>query len=162
VGRVFWAFDPNRRISCLLCPPPFTLSAFSPRSPSKTEPEDGWVAPPILAQREDAVIYELNVHDYTADPSSGVSAEKSGKFLGLVEHGTHVQGRPTGIDHLVDLGVTHVPSRSATTSLRNSPAGRSLSTAVSASTLSSLSDCRALTGRQWPRQHHEREYPGRG
>jgi pullulanase len=75
---------------------------------SKTEPEDGWVAPPILAQREDAVIYELNVHDYTADPSSGVSAEKSGKFLGLVEHGTHVQGRPTGIDHLVDLGVTHV------------------------------------------------------
>jgi len=75
---------------------------------SKTEPEGGWAALPMLAEREDAVIYELNVHDYTADPSSGVAAEKRGKFLGLVEHGTRVDGRPTGIDHLVDLGVTHV------------------------------------------------------
>ena len=79
---------------------------------SKTEPEGGWAVLPTLAQREDAVIYELNVHDYTADPSSGVSSEKRGKFLGLVEHGTRVDGRPdgqpTGIDHLVALGVTHV------------------------------------------------------
>ena len=75
---------------------------------SRTEPEGGWAALPMLAEREDAVIYELNVHDYTADPSSGVAAEKRGKFLGLVEHGTRVDGRPTGIDHLVDLGVTHV------------------------------------------------------
>src|SRR5438270_1949381 len=75
---------------------------------AKTEPEGGWAAHPALAQREDAVIYELNVHDYTADASSGVSPEKRGKFLGLVEHGARVDGRPTGIDHLVDLGVTHV------------------------------------------------------
>jgi pullulanase len=75
---------------------------------SKTEPERGWAALPPLAQREDAVIYELNVHDYTADATSGVSPEKRGKFLGLVEHGARVDGRPTGIDHLVDLGVTHV------------------------------------------------------
>jgi pullulanase len=75
---------------------------------SKTEPEGGWAGLPILAQREDAIIYELNVHDYTADPSSGVSSEKRGKFLGLVQHGTRVDGRPTGIDHLIDLGITHV------------------------------------------------------
>jgi pullulanase len=75
---------------------------------SATEPEGGWAPLPPLAQREDAVIYELGVHDYTADPTSGVSAENRGKFLGLVEHGTRVQGRPTGIDHLIDLGVTHV------------------------------------------------------
>jgi pullulanase len=75
---------------------------------SKTEPEGGWAPLRMLAHREDAVIYELNVHDYTADPSSDVSPEKRGKFLGLVEHGTRVDGRPTGIDHLVDLGVTHV------------------------------------------------------
>jgi 1,4-alpha-glucan branching enzyme len=79
---------------------------------SKTELEGGWATLPTLAQREDAVIYELNVHDYTADASSGVSPEKRGKFLGLVEHGTHVDGRsegpPSGIDHLVDLGITHV------------------------------------------------------
>jgi pullulanase len=66
---------------------------------SKTEPEGGWAALPPLAQREDAVIYELNVHDYTADPSSGVSPEKRGKFLGLVAHGARVDGRATGIDH---------------------------------------------------------------
>ena len=75
---------------------------------SKTEPQGGWTALPPLAQREDAIIYELNVHDYTADPTSGVSPEKQGKFLGLVEHGKRIDGRPTGIDHLVDLGVTHV------------------------------------------------------
>jgi pullulanase len=59
------------------------------------------VPPPPLAQREDAVIYELGVHDYTEDPSSGVSAANRGKFLGLVEHGSRIQSRPTGIDHLV-------------------------------------------------------------
>jgi len=75
---------------------------------SETEPDGGWANVPPLAQREDAVIYELNVHDYTADPTSGVSSEKRGKFLGLVEHGTRVDGRPTGIDHLIDLAVTHV------------------------------------------------------
>src|ERR1700758_4539456 len=36
-------------------------------------------------------------------------------------------------------------------------AARSRSIAGSASTLSSPFDCRVLTGRQWPRQHHERE-----
>lgn len=73
-----------------------------------TEPDGGWAPAPQFAQREDAIIYELHVHDYTADPSSGVSAENRGKYLGLVEHGAQIQGRPTGIDHLIDLGVTHV------------------------------------------------------
>ena len=75
---------------------------------SQTEPADGWVASPPLALRTDAVIYEVHVRDFTLDPSSGVSAAKRGKFLGMVEHGTRIEGRPTGIDHLVDLGVTHV------------------------------------------------------
>lgn len=75
---------------------------------SKTEPVDGWAASPPLAERVDAIIYEVNVHDFTIDPSSGVSEPKRGKFLGMVEHGARFQDRPTGIDHLVDLGVTHV------------------------------------------------------
>jgi pullulanase len=75
---------------------------------SQTEPTDGWAASPPLALRTDAVIYEVHVRDFTRDPSSGVSAAKRGKFLGMVEHGTRIEGRPTGIDHLVDLGVTHV------------------------------------------------------
>ncbi|NVO17270.1 MAG: hypothetical protein HXX10_24860 [Rhodoplanes sp.] len=75
---------------------------------SRTDPTGGWAAAPPLAQRTDAIVYEVNVRDFTADPSSGVSSEKRGKFLGMVEHGTRVQGRATGIDHLVDLGITHV------------------------------------------------------
>jgi pullulanase len=75
---------------------------------SKTEPEGGWAALPTLAGREDAVIYELNVHDYTADSSSGVAFESVASSLGLVEHCTRFNGRATGIDHLIDLGVTHV------------------------------------------------------
>jgi pullulanase len=75
---------------------------------SKTEPVDSWAPSPPLAERADAIIYEVNVHDFTIDPSSGVSEPKRGKFLGMVEHGTRFKDRPTGIDHLVDLGVTHV------------------------------------------------------
>ncbi len=80
---------------------------------SRTQPVGGWASPPPLVNREDAIIYELNVHDYTIDPSSGVSAAKRGKFLGLVEHKTTIQKSPTqtfatGIDHLMALGVTHV------------------------------------------------------
>ena len=67
-----------------------------------------WVQTPALINREDAVIYELNVRDFTIDPSSGVSAATRGKFLGLVQGGTTFNGVKTGIDHLKELGVTHV------------------------------------------------------
>lgn len=75
---------------------------------SRIEPEGGWVPAPALAEREDAVIYEVDIRDFTIDPNSGVSPEQRGKFLGMVQHGTTYQGRHTSIDHLVDLGVTHV------------------------------------------------------
>jgi pullulanase len=80
---------------------------------SQTLPVGGWAPAPPLVNREDAIIYELDVHDFTIDPSSGVTAAKRGKFLGLVEHKTTVQNGPaqnlaTGIDHLSALGVTHV------------------------------------------------------
>ncbi len=76
--------------------------------PARTELPGGWSARPPLAEREDAVIYELHVRDFTIDPSSGVPADRRGKFLGLVERGTSNNGRATGLDHLVELGVTHV------------------------------------------------------
>jgi len=80
---------------------------------SKTEPASGWAPVPPLVNREDAIIYEVDIHDFTIDPSSGVSAAKRGKFLGMVEHNTTVQKSATekfatGIDHLEDLGITHV------------------------------------------------------
>jgi pullulanase len=55
----------------------------------------------------DAVIYELHVRDASIHPSSGISTR--GKFIGLTEKGTrNPAGLSTGLDHLKDLGVTHI------------------------------------------------------
>ncbi|MEI8593460.1 alpha-amylase family glycosyl hydrolase [Photobacterium sp. Hal280] len=75
---------------------------------SRTAPAGGWAERPALVNREDAVIYEVHVRDFTIDASAGVSADKRGKFLGMVESGTRYNGLKTGIDHLVDLGITHI------------------------------------------------------
>ena len=55
----------------------------------------------------DAVIYELHVRDLSVDESSGIT--NKGKFLGLIETGTtNSQGIPTGLDHIKNLGITHI------------------------------------------------------
>jgi len=57
----------------------------------------------------DAIIYEVHLRDITADPDSGISPANVGKYLGLIERGTTTDdGIPTGLDHIVDLGVTHI------------------------------------------------------
>jgi pullulanase len=77
---------------------------------TKTNPKD-WHkdASPTLASKTDAVIYEVHPRHFTIDPSSGVSPNHRGKFLGLIETGTkNPHNLSTGIDHLKDLGITHV------------------------------------------------------
>lgn len=55
----------------------------------------------------DAVIYELHVRDLSMDSSSGI--QNKGKFLGVIETGTtNSQGIPTGLDHIKNLGATHI------------------------------------------------------
>ena len=55
----------------------------------------------------DAVIYELHLRDLSVHESSGI--QNPGKFLGLAERGTVTPGGvPTGLDHIRNLGVTHV------------------------------------------------------
>jgi pullulanase len=75
---------------------------------SRVQLPGGWSARPALVDREDAIVYELHVRDFTIDANSGVSANKRGKFMGLVEGGTSFSGVTTGLDHLKELGVTHV------------------------------------------------------
>ena len=75
---------------------------------AKTNPE-GWDSDrgPVVKNITDAVIYEMHHRDFSVDPSSGIA--NKGKFLALTEHGTRSpQGQKTGIDHLKELGVTHV------------------------------------------------------
>ncbi|MBA9076854.1 type I pullulanase [Rufibacter quisquiliarum] len=69
----------------------------------------GWARDkgPEVKSPNDAVIWEAHVRDLTSHPSSGSS--QPGKFLGLVEAGTrNSHGQATGIDHLQELGVTHI------------------------------------------------------
>jgi pullulanase len=55
----------------------------------------------------DAIIYELHVRDASIAANSGIS--NKGKFLGLAETGTkNPDGLSTGLDHIKELGVTHV------------------------------------------------------
>lgn len=58
-------------------------------------------------RREDVILYEMSVRDYTSDEDSGVL--NKGKFLGLTEEGTtNSAGDSTGLSYLAELGVTHV------------------------------------------------------
>jgi len=60
-----------------------------------------------VIQPTDMVIYELHVRDFSISPDSGIAHK--GKYLGLTEAGTTSQlGESTGLDHLKELGITHV------------------------------------------------------
>ncbi|WP_142329335.1 type I pullulanase [Bacillus cereus] len=62
---------------------------------------------PKLKNPEDAIIYELHVRDLSIQPESGI--KQKGKYLGVTEKGTRgPEGVKTGLDHIKDLGVTHV------------------------------------------------------
>lgn len=69
----------------------------------------GWTQDqrPKLKQPTDIVLYELHVRDFSSNPNSGI--KNKGKYLAFTEKGTQSpQGQVTGIDHLRDLGITHV------------------------------------------------------
>ncbi len=62
---------------------------------------------PEVKHFTDVIIYEMHHRDMSMHPSSGIA--NKGKFLALTEHGTvSLQGLATGIDHLKELGITHV------------------------------------------------------
>ncbi|MCC3158866.1 type I pullulanase [Hymenobacter sp. 15J16-1T3B] len=69
----------------------------------------GWAQDrrPALKQPTDVVIGEVHVRDLSMHPQSGI--RHKGKFLGFTETATRgPQGVKTGLDHLVELGLTHV------------------------------------------------------
>lgn len=73
-----------------------------------TNPE-GWEADhgPRVENFTDVILYEMHHRDFSIHPSSGIAHK--GKFLALTEPATtNTYGDATGIDHLKELGVTHV------------------------------------------------------
>lgn len=76
---------------------------FAATNPAGWDSDKG----PELKNITDAVIYEMHHRDFSVHPSSGIA--NKGKFLALTEDATRsVLGDPTGIDHLKELGITHV------------------------------------------------------
>jgi pullulanase len=65
----------------------------------RSQPNRGWEGfeDVNLVQREDAIIYEASVRDFTISPDSGVAGKK-GTFLAMIEK----------LDYIQDLGVTHL------------------------------------------------------
>ena len=74
---------------------------------SKSNPE-GWLdhVLPKETHPVDSIIYEMHIKDFTFERNSGV--DRKGKFLGVIEKGTQFKNISTGIDHLIELGITHV------------------------------------------------------
>ncbi|MCM3785656.1 type I pullulanase [Neobacillus mesonae] len=101
-GKVHYAVDPYAK----------AVAAGGARTAiidmSKTNPSD-WeddVRPPQV-RATDAVIYELHVRDFSMD--EGTLFQKKGLYGAFAERGlTDPDGNSIGIDHLMELGVTHV------------------------------------------------------
>jgi len=77
-------------------------------NPALAQPP-GWADDlrPALKQPTDIVIGEVHVRDLSMHPQSGI--RQKGKFLGVAQLGTRGPGGVrTGLDHLVELGLTHV------------------------------------------------------
>ncbi len=75
---------------------------------AQTNPE-GWADDkgPKVDNFTDVIVYEMHHRDFSMSPTSGIT--NKGKFLALTEAGTtSPDGEKTGIDHLKELGVTHV------------------------------------------------------
>ena len=80
---------------------------------SKTNPKQ-WEndAHVLVANPNNASVWEMSVADFSSSPSSGVKEEYRGKFLAFTQDGTTVDGiqgnAPTCMDYLKKLGVKYV------------------------------------------------------
>ncbi len=74
----------------------------------QTDPQD-WDKDlkPALKSLSDIIIYEVHVRDFSINKNSGM--QHKGKFLAFTEEGTKTPGGlASGIDHIKEMGVTHV------------------------------------------------------
>ena len=75
-----------------------------------TDPE-GWKQDKAPAKTTENVIYEIHVKDFSWDKHSGVPENMRGKFSALTLADTTLDGKgecPTCINHVKQLGVTHI------------------------------------------------------
>ncbi|HZG77109.1 MAG TPA: type I pullulanase, partial [Paenibacillus sp.] len=79
---------------------------LSTTDPAHWKPE----SKPYMGNPTDAVIYELHVRDFSMNERSGITPEYRGKYKAFTQTGTTdpATGAKTGVDHLAELGVTHL------------------------------------------------------
>ena len=73
-----------------------------------TNPE-GWESDqrPAMTDMTDIVVYETHMRDFTISDQSGIT--NKGKFVAMTETGAKTtDGLTSGIDHLKELGITHI------------------------------------------------------
>lgn len=73
-----------------------------------TDPE-GWENDqrPAMTDPTEVVVYETHMRDFTIGATSGIV--NKGKFIAFTEQGTKTaEGLASGIDHLKELGITHI------------------------------------------------------
>ncbi len=62
---------------------------------------------PPLDNMTDAIIYEAHIRDFTIHKNSGI--KDKGRYLGAGElNTTGIDGKPTGLSYVKDLGITHI------------------------------------------------------
>ncbi len=68
---------------------------------------EGWQNDKFIAvSPAESIIYEIQIRDFSMGCES--CFEYQGKFLAFTEEGVHLGDRSVGLDHIVELGVTHV------------------------------------------------------
>jgi pullulanase len=99
--------DPKRAREVL---DPYAVNSVANSTRGRVTPMTTALPPgPALESPTDAIIYEMHVRDFTIAPNSGV--KEAGLYLGWTEEGTRLPDDPqiqTSLDHLTELGVTHV------------------------------------------------------
>lgn len=71
-----------------------------------TDPEGFREHPSPDHKYQEAIIYEVHIKDYSVCKSSGTS--NRGKYLGFIDNDSSIGDINTGIEHLKELGITHV------------------------------------------------------
>ena len=66
------------------------------------------VRPNNVRSMTQIILYEAHIRDFTSHESWNGTEAWRGKYLGFAESGTTFQGVKTGMDHIVELGATHV------------------------------------------------------
>lgn len=104
---------PGQKPHYVADPYSFAVSANGQRSAivdlAETDPAD-WEKDvrPCYGEPVDAVIYELHVRDFSSDPDAPYQGRRGG-FQAFLQTGLKDEaGNSVGIDHLRELGITHV------------------------------------------------------